>query len=164
MSESITKTLVGVVAVAVLFWVFWNPAPETEKSKTKTAKTEQASEKPAKRKPRNKKDVKKRIAEAKKRAAGKPSKTRASRRAPKKLTPPEGSAAFLVTGNVKAVRLRGEDGTMFGPGFVEPGRYQILSRGADGIKNHGHIVFEEGDRKRIDCNDDVCSPWEPKER
>jgi hypothetical protein len=164
MSESITKTLVGALAVAVLFWVFWNPAKETTKAKPKKAKTEQVAKKKKKRTTSGK-ELSKTIRDAKKRASRKAKKSRAkSLPTTKKLDPPEGSAAFLVTGSVKAVRLRAEDGEMFGPGIVPIGRYQILSRGKSGIEDHGHVVFEDGDRQRIDCDDDGCRPWKPTKK
>jgi hypothetical protein len=164
MSESVTKTIVGAVAVAVLFWVFWNPSTESTKAKPKADKTEQVAKKKKKKKSRSK-DLSKKIRNAKKRASSR-SANRKKGQKPSldKLQPPEGSAAFLVTGNVKAVRLRAEDGEMFGPGVLPLGRYQILSRAKSGITEHGHVVFEDGDRKRIDCDDDGCRLWKPTKK
>jgi hypothetical protein len=164
MSESITKTLVGALAIAVLFWVFWNPAKETTKAKPKKDKTEQVDKKKKKRKTSGK-ELSQTIRDAKKRASRKGKKSRAKTLpTTKKMDPPEGSAAFLVTGSVKAVRLRSEDGEMFKPGILPTGRYQILTRGKSGIEEHGHVVFEDGDRQRIDCDDDGCRPWEPTKK
>jgi len=160
MSESVTKTLVGAVAIAVLFWVFWNPATESTKAKPKAEKTEQVSKK--KKKKSRAKSLPKKLQDAKRRAARSGDKANRKRKSIKKLDPPEGSAAYVVTGNISAVRLRAEDGEMFGPGILPMGRYQILSRGKGGIKEHGHVVFEDGDRKRIQCDDEGCRPWKPK--
>lgn len=162
MSESLTKTIVGAVAVGVLFWVFWNPSKETTKTKPKADKTEEVSKK--KKKPSGAKAIPKKVLEAKKLAARRANKAKTRGNRPSRLEAPEGSAAYMVTGNVSAVRLRAADGEMFGPGVLPPGRYQILSRGKGGIIEHGHVFFEEGDRKRIQCDDQGCEPWEPKKK
>jgi len=168
MSESITKTLVGGLAVAVLFWVFWNPSTDTTKAKPKGDKTEQVAKKKKKNKKSGKelsKVVKKKIRDAKKRRGSPQTNGRNTQNlTAKQLNPPDGSAAFLVTGSVKSVRLRSEDGEMFKPGILPIGRYQILTRGKTGIEEHGHVVFEDGDRKRINCDDNGCAPWNPKKK
>jgi hypothetical protein len=165
MSESITKTLVGGLAVAVLFWVFWNPATETTKAKPKSDKTEQVAKKKKKSGKELSNELSKKIRNAKKKRASRGSKGRNNENVSlKKLDPPDGSGAFLVTGSVKSVRLRAEDGEMFKPGIVPTGRYQILTRGKSGIEEHGHVVFEDGDRQRIDCDDDGCRPWKPTKK
>ncbi len=162
MLEKFTKTVVTIVALGFLFWVFWNPTPKKAKSKATKDKTEVAAKKLKSDKNANKKSrSKKRKNKGKKPAK----KSKENRQSVTDLPEPTGDSAYLVvTGNVRSVRFRASSGKIFGPGDVPPGTYDILTRQNGEVIEHGEVEVEAGDRKRIDCNDDGCQLWKSKRK
>ena len=156
MLEKVTKTVISFMALSVLFWVFWNPSPKKSKSKDSKDKTELSAKKDKAKKSRARKNGK-----AKK--ATKRSKNK-KRDALLRNDVAEGFGYLVVTGTVRSVRFRNPAGRIFGPGEIEPGQYDILSRTKGKVIEHGEITVKAGDRKRIDCDDDGCKLWKPKSK
>ena len=159
MLEKITKTLVTIMALSFLFWVFWNPTPKKAKSKAAKDKTEASTKK-------WKGDKNKKRSRARNKKAQKLTKqARENRQSiPGVPEPAEDEAYLVVTGNVRTVRFRTPAGKIFGPGEIPAGQYDILTRDQGEVTEHGTIELLAGDRKRIDCDDDGCRLWKPKQK
>ena len=159
MLEKITKTVVTIMALSFLFWVFWNPTPKKAKSNASKDKTEASAKKL--KGDKNKKKARGKRKKSKKSA----NKSKEKRRTvPDVPEPADGAAYLVVTGNVRTVRFRTPAGKIFGPGEIPAGQYDILTRQQGEVTEHGVIELEAGDRKRIDCDDDGCRLWQPKQK
>jgi hypothetical protein len=156
MLEKLAKTVITAMALGVLFWAFWNPVPKKAKANASKDKTELTA---------NKNKAKKARARKKGKARNAQRKAKDNKVARTGLPEPaEGSAYVVVTGSIRTVRFRDKGGKIYGPGDIAPGRYDILSRRKGKVIEHGQVALNEGERKRIDCDDDGCKVWKPKSK